>query len=90
MGAEAAAHATRTYRHHLPLDHTIVKLDFKNAFNTIRQDKMLEAAKKSILELFSYIFSCYSAPSTLFLHKTTLQLAEGVSRMIALAPFSFA
>ena len=58
MGAEAAAHAARTYLHHLPLNHTLVKLDFKNAFNTIRRDKMLEAARESRPELFPYVFSC--------------------------------
>ena len=50
---------------------------------------MLEVARESIPELFSYVFSCYSTPFTSFLHKTTLQLAEGSSRVIPLAPSSF-
>ena len=90
MGAEAAAHAARTYLHHLPPDHILVKLDFKNAFNIIRRDKMLEAVRESRLELFPYVISCLSSPSTLFLHKTTLQSAEGSNRAISLAPSSFA
>ena len=72
MGAEAAAHAARPYLHHLPLNYTLVKLDFKYAFNTIRRDKMLEATSESIPELFLYVFSCYSSPTILFQHKTTL------------------
>ena len=89
MGTEAAAYAARTYLNHLPLDHTLVKLDFKNAFNTIRRDKMLEAARESIPELFPFVFSCYFSPSTLFLHKTTLQSAEGVQQGDPLGPLLF-
>ena len=55
MGAESA-HAARTYLHHLPPFHILVKLDFKNALNTIRRDKMLEALMESIPELFSMSF----------------------------------
>ena len=52
LGAEAAAHVARTYLRHFPLDHILVNLDFKNAFNTIKRDKVLEAARESIPELF--------------------------------------
>ena len=34
-GAEAAIHAVRRYAENLPKDYIIVKLDFKNAFNTL-------------------------------------------------------
>jgi len=39
-GAEAAVHAARRYVEHLDPDFVIVKLDFRNAFNTIRRDTM--------------------------------------------------
>lgn len=52
LGAEAAAHVARTYLHHFPPDHILVNLDFKNAFNTIKRDEVLEAARESIPELF--------------------------------------
>ena len=41
-GAEAAAHAARLYLNNAQADH-LLKLDFKNAFNCLRRDKMLEA-----------------------------------------------
>ena len=42
-GAEAAIHATRRYVINMPANHVVVKLDFTNAFNTLRRDAMLEA-----------------------------------------------
>ena len=39
-GAEEAIHAVRRYAEKLPKDDTIVKLDFKNAFNTLRRGTM--------------------------------------------------
>ena len=37
-GAEAAKHAMRRLVTNLPDDHVVVKLDFSNAYNTIRRD----------------------------------------------------
>ena len=56
LGAEAAAHSARRYLADLHPDHVILKLDFKNAFNSIRRDKMLEVAKLHTPELFPFIY----------------------------------
>ena len=37
-GAEAAVHATRRWVTTMPEDSVLVKLDFTNAFNTLRRD----------------------------------------------------
>ena len=58
LGAEAAAHSARIYLKDLPTDRVLVKLDFKHVFNTIRRDKVLEAASEFTPELFPYLFSC--------------------------------
>jgi len=42
-GCEAAIHAARRYLESLPPDHTVVKLDFANAFNTLHRYDMLQA-----------------------------------------------
>ena len=42
LGCEAAAHATRLYLQSMPSNHLFLKLDFRNAFNSMRQDKMLK------------------------------------------------
>ena len=89
LGAEAAAHSARLYLKDLPPDHVLVKLNFKNAFNTDRRDKVLEAASEFIPELFPYLFSCYSSPSTLFFGETVLSSAEGVQQGDPLGPLLF-
>ena len=45
-GAEAAVHAARLYLNKADHNTVMVKLDFKNAFNSIRRDKMLEAVQE--------------------------------------------
>ena len=37
-GAEATVHAARRFVQDLPTDHAVVKLDFSNAFNSVRRD----------------------------------------------------
>ena len=41
-GTEDAVHAPRKYLIDLPDKHALVKLDFSNAFNSLRRDKMIE------------------------------------------------
>ena len=89
LGVEAAIHSARLYLQDLPINHVLVKLDFKNAFNTVRQDKVLEAASEFVPELFLYLYSCYSAPSMLCLGETILFSAEGFQQGDPLGPFLF-
>ena len=57
-GAEAAVHAARRYLTSLPDGHVFVKVDFTNAFNTIRRDVILE----SVARYLAY-HSCCHTPS---------------------------
>ena len=50
-GAEAALHAARRYVSQMPDSHVVVKLDFTNAFNTLRRDCLLEAIARDVPEL---------------------------------------
>ena len=52
-GAEAAVHAARMYAGDRDDNHWIVKLDFKNAFNSLRRDKMLLAVHELAPALYS-------------------------------------
>ena len=58
-GIEIAIHSARVYLSNLPHDHLILKLDFKNAFNTIRRDKMLLAVKDLAPSLLPFVHSCF-------------------------------
>ena len=40
-GPKAAVHAVCRLVNHMPDDHVLVKLDFTNAFNTVRRDLIL-------------------------------------------------
>ena len=84
LGAEAAAHAARLYLANLPPDFVLLKLDFKNAFNSIRRDKLLEAARQFTPEIFPFVFSCYSAPSTLSFRESICHLLRVFSKVIRL------
>ena len=50
QGVEAAMHAARIYLQDLKEDQVIMKVDFTNAFNIIRWDKMLCAVEGYIPE----------------------------------------
>ena len=89
LGAEATVHASRLYLLLLPPDHVLLQLDFRNAFNTVRRDKILSAARDMVPEIFPFIFAHYSAPSTLFFRETTILSAEGVQQGDPLGPLLF-
>ena len=89
LGAEAAAHSARLYLADLPLDYVLLKLDFKNAFNSVRRDKTLEAARQFAPEIFHFVYSCYAAPSSLNIRGTILHSTEGVQQGDPLGPLLF-
>ena len=80
LGCEAAAHATRIYLQNIPSDHILIKLDFQNAFNSLRMDKMLDAVKNVVPEIFDFVSSAYACPLLLFCGDHTLLSAEGVQQ----------
>ena len=41
MGAEGAVHAARSFLMDMASDHLLLKVDFQNAFNSIRRDVIL-------------------------------------------------
>jgi hypothetical protein len=63
--AEAAAHAARRYIHGLQRGESVLKMDFSDAFNSVHRDSIFEAACDKLLELFTFIFICYSNSSFL-------------------------
>ena len=46
----------------MPSDHQLLKLDFKNEFNSLRLEKMLSAVRVSTPELLKFVYSAYSVP----------------------------
>ena len=88
-GAEAAVHAARRYVSDLPHGHVFVKVDFSNAFNTIRRDVVLEAVSRFLPELLPYTLSAYRNESKLSFGGYTVPSQEGVQQGDPLGPLLF-
>jgi len=90
-GAEAGAHAARTYftaRHHTPK--AFLKVDFRNAFNEIRRDNLLQAVKESLPEWYPFFDQAYRSPSALFWGTTPISSELGVQQGDPCGPALFA
>ena len=86
QGAEAAVHASRLYLQDMQEDHLMLKVDFRNAFNSLRRDKMLAAGGEMAPELFPLV---YNIPSSLYIGDKSIQSAEGVQQGDPLGPLLF-
>src|SRR6218665_3435534 len=64
-GGEAAIHASRSFVTNMTEDKIFVKLDFANAFNTLRRDIMLQMVYDTIPEIYEFTYQAYSADSQL-------------------------
>ena len=89
LGGKAAAHAARQFLNNMSPSHLLLKLDFKNAFNCLRRDKMLAAVKGSAPELFKFILSAYVNPSALYCGDQVIMSSEGVQQGDPLGPLLF-
>ncbi|KAL5500326.1 hypothetical protein EMCRGX_G011871 [Ephydatia muelleri] len=89
LGAEAAAHAARLYLSKLTANKALLKLDFTNAFNTVRRDKMLASVELLAPSIFPFIHSVYSAPSSLFWDDRVIHSCEGIKQGDPLGPLLF-
>ena len=88
-GSEAAVHAARVYLRDLGPGKAVLKLDFRNAFNTIHRDRMLSAVLEHAPCLHPFLHSVYSSPASLFWSDKTIQSAEGVQQGDPLGPLLF-
>ena len=88
-GCEAAVHATRRFLENMSGQEAIVKLDFSNAFNTVRRDAMLNAVDTELPELYRLCYSAYAEASLLQLGDHTVVSAEGVQQGDPLGPLLF-
>ena len=88
-GAEAAVHAARYFLQNLSSGEVLLKLDFRNAFNSIRRDRMLEAVRDLAPDIYPLVHSAYSAPSSLAWGEHSIQSSEGVQQGDPLGPLLF-
>ena len=79
-GCEAALRAVRAYMVGCTTPKVILKIDLKNAFNSLRRDKILTAVREHIPEAFNFFHQAYSADSLLFYGQTTITSATGLQQ----------
>ena len=91
-GAEAIVHSARSFCAS-SLDSNDValflKIDFQNAFNSVRRDNLLRVVKSELPCLYPFIFQSYSKQSCLFFNGSPIQSAEGVQQGDPLGPLCF-
>lgn len=67
----------------------LLKLDFRNAFNSIRRDIILKEVLAKAPSVYPLAFSAYRFPSLLFYGSNTIMSAEGVQQGDPLGPLLF-
>ena len=88
-GAEAAVHSTRAFLGEMEETKVILKLDFRNAFNTVHRDAMLHAVRTHLPDYFRFVWQLYRHPSELSFGEFVLESASGVQQGDPLSPLLF-
>ena len=65
IGCEAAVHLARRFVESLHGDRAFIKLNFANAFNSLRRDSMLQSVSSELPELFDFCKASYGITSIL-------------------------
>ena len=71
------------------MDKVFLKIDFSNAFNCIRRDKMLSQVRKCFPQVFQYAKLCYRTKSSLYYGSHILHSQEGVQQGDPMGPLLF-
>ena len=88
-GVEALAHGARRFIDNMPDSYSFVKLDFTNAFNSVRRDCVLEAVVVHVPELLGYATSAYGSPSNPICGVHAVGSAVGLQQGDPLGPLLF-
>ena len=88
-GAEAGVRAARRFITNLPDNEVMIKIDFRNAFNTLRRDVIMEAVKENIPEVLNYALSAYDNDSRLQFGEFNISSEEGAQQGDPLGPLYF-
>jgi hypothetical protein len=91
-GAEAAVHAVRSFAEHSSASsatQVLLKLDIKNAFNSLDRNKVLEVASCQMPEYFPFIWQCYSQPTNLLYGDSVISSQCGVQQGDPLGPLLY-
>jgi len=88
-GCEANVHEARTYLETCTPSKAQLKLDFSNAFNTIRRDSMFESIAKLAPQILPYVLTANSDSSILQFGEFVVSSQEGVHQGDPLGPLLY-
>ena len=66
-----------------------MKVDIKNAFNSVNRDTLLVETKKELPQIYSFIWQCYRHPSKLLYQDNLLESSVGCQQGDPLGPVIF-
>ncbi|XP_008486032.1 uncharacterized protein LOC103522716, partial [Diaphorina citri] len=90
QGCEAAIHSVRTYvSNPSNSGKVLLKIDFKNAFNSVERDVILHQVKAKIPSAFPFLNQCYRKPSCLFFGKEYISSVVGAQQGDPCGPLAF-
>ena len=70
-------------------DKLVLKVDYKNAFNSIRRDVIMSKVKEEVPALYKMVWQTYSTASYLYFNEEVILSQEGVQEGDPLGPFLF-
>ena len=79
-GCEAAVHAARHFFNNLEQNEVLIKIDMRNAFNTLRRDKFLTTVRQRVPSLYRLLWQAYSQPSSLYFGSARIESATGLQQ----------
>ena len=93
QGCESAIHATREYIERFKLDsdskRVLVKVDVRNAFNSVRRDVVLNVIGERCPELYAMAHQAYSSPTPLYIQDSLIESQTGVQQGDPIGPLAF-
>ncbi|XP_026331470.1 uncharacterized protein LOC113238842, partial [Hyposmocoma kahamanoa] len=90
LGCEAAIHATRSFAMgHEGTDTVVVKIDIRNAFNSVERDIILSEILENVPSLYPFVYQCYSVPSNLYYGENSILSQVGAQQGDPLGPLLF-
>jgi hypothetical protein len=90
LGCEAVAHGARKFCSlNKTEDYVFLKVDFKNAFNSLRREVFLKEVKTQIPDILPYVLQCYGSQTNLMYNTHVIPSLEGVQQGDPLGPLLF-
>ena len=89
-GCEAAAHAARRYARDCHHRRVLLKIDMRNAFNSLKRDSFLSVVRVRTPGLYSLLWQAYSSSTRLFFGEEGFASETGIQQGDPIGPALFA